>query len=50
MAITFGVAAVAAWPTNTNVGVVFFGILLALIFVVPTGVIYATTGLEIQYK
>lgn len=45
-----GVAAVAAWPTYTNVGVVFFGIALALIFVIPTGIIYATTGIEVEYN
>jgi hypothetical protein len=41
---------VAGWPTNTNVGVVFFGIALAVIFTVPTGIIYATTGIEVEYN
>ncbi|KAL2788318.1 OPT oligopeptide transporter protein-domain-containing protein [Aspergillus keveii] len=50
IAIGLGVAAVAGWPTNTNVGVVFFGIALAVIFTVPTGIIYATTGIEVEYN
>ncbi|KAB2575833.1 Glutathione transporter 1 [Lasiodiplodia theobromae] len=49
-AIVLGVAAVAGWPTYTTVGVVFFGIGLALVFVIPTGIIYATTGLQVEYN
>ncbi|KAI3539852.1 OPT oligopeptide transporter [Colletotrichum filicis] len=49
-AIAFGVAAVAAWPTETSVGVVFFGIALALVFVIPTGIIFATTGMEVEFN
>ena len=50
VAIVLGVAAVAAWPTETSVGVVFFGIGLALVFVIPTGIIYATTGMEVEFN
>ncbi|KAL4928339.1 OPT oligopeptide transporter protein-domain-containing protein [Aspergillus undulatus] len=50
IAIGLGVAAVAGWPTNTSVGVVFFGIALAVIFTIPTGIIYATTGIEVEYN
>ncbi|KAF2709098.1 OPT oligopeptide transporter [Pleomassaria siparia CBS 279.74] len=50
IAIALGVGAVAGWPTETSVGVVFFGILLAVIFVVPTGIIYATTGVEVEFN
>ncbi|KAI8275740.1 Oligopeptide transporter 2 [Colletotrichum sp. SAR11_57] len=50
LAIAFGVAAVAAWPTETSVGVVFFGIALALVFVIPTGIIFATTGMEVEFN
>ncbi|KAH7066492.1 OPT oligopeptide transporter [Paraphoma chrysanthemicola] len=50
VAIVFGVAAVAAWPTETSVGVVFFGIALALVFVIPTGIIFATTGMEVEFN
>ncbi|PHH92148.1 hypothetical protein CDD83_8716 [Cordyceps sp. RAO-2017] len=49
-AIVLGVVAVAVWPTHTAVGVVFFGIALALIFTIPTGIIFATTGIEIEYN
>ncbi|OHF03932.1 OPT oligopeptide transporter [Colletotrichum orchidophilum] len=49
-AIAFGVAAVAAWSTETSVGVVFFGIALALVFVIPTGIIFATTGMEVEFN
>ncbi|KAJ5197519.1 OPT oligopeptide transporter [Penicillium cf. viridicatum] len=48
--IVLGVAAVAGWPTFTSVGVVFFGIFLAVIFVIPTGIIAATTGIEIGFN
>ncbi|KAL4998892.1 OPT oligopeptide transporter protein-domain-containing protein [Aspergillus recurvatus] len=50
VAIVLGVAAVAAWPTFTSVGVVFFGIALALIFVIPTGIIEATTGIAVEFN
>ncbi|KAL4864822.1 hypothetical protein BDV12DRAFT_205518 [Aspergillus spectabilis] len=50
LAIVFGVAAIAAWPTFTNVGVVFFGMGLALVFVIPTGIIEATTGIEVSFN
>ncbi|GKU22320.1 unnamed protein product, partial [Fusarium langsethiae] len=48
--VAFGVASVAAWPTNTSVGTVFFGLALAIIFTVPTGIIYATTGIEVEFN
>ncbi|KAL4758894.1 OPT oligopeptide transporter protein-domain-containing protein [Aspergillus foveolatus] len=48
VAIVLGVAAVASWPTFTNVGVVFFGIALALVLVIPTGIIEATTGFSVE--
>lgn len=40
----------AAWPTNTSVGTVFFGIALAVLFTIPTGIIFATTGIEVEYN
>ncbi|WXC46223.1 hypothetical protein QX201_005916 [Fusarium graminearum] len=48
--VAFGVASVAAWPTNTSVGTVFFGLALAVIFTVPTGIIFATTGIEVEFN
>ncbi|KAL3478476.1 OPT oligopeptide transporter protein-domain-containing protein [Aspergillus californicus] len=50
VAVVFGVAAIASWPTFTNVGVVFFGIGLALVFVIPTGIIEATTGITVEFN
>jgi OPT oligopeptide transporter protein len=38
---------IAGWETYTSVGVVFYGIALCLIFVVPIGIIRAITGLEV---
>ncbi|KAJ0383775.1 hypothetical protein COL922a_009773 [Colletotrichum nupharicola] len=35
---------------DTSVGVVFFGIALALVFVIPTGIIFATTGMEVEFN
>ncbi|KAF4454414.1 hypothetical protein F53441_3040 [Fusarium austroafricanum] len=48
--IAFGVASVAAWPTNTSVGTVFFGLALAILFTIPTGIIFATTGIEVEFN
>ncbi|KAF5024438.1 hypothetical protein F66182_3524 [Fusarium sp. NRRL 66182] len=48
--IVFGIASVAAWPTNTSVGTVFFGIALAILFTIPTGIIFATTGIEVEFN
>ncbi|KIL87385.1 hypothetical protein FAVG1_09091 [Fusarium avenaceum] len=48
--VAFGIASVAAWPTNTSVGTVFFGLALAIIFTIPTGIIYATTGIEVEFN
>lgn len=50
IAVALGCAAVAGWPTYTNVGVVFFGLALAIVFVIPTGIIKATTGIEVEFK
>ena len=35
------------WPTYTTLGVVPYGLLLAVIFVIPVGVIKAMTGIEV---
>ncbi|KAI6779433.1 uncharacterized protein J7T54_005247 [Emericellopsis cladophorae] len=48
LSTVFGCVAIGCWPTNTSVGTVFFGIALALIFVVPIGIIYAMTGVEVS--
>ncbi|KAK5998914.1 Oligopeptide transporter 2 [Cladobotryum mycophilum] len=48
VSIALGCAAVAHYPTYTTVGVVFYGVILCFIFVVPTGIIYAVTGCEVS--
>ncbi|EYE98609.1 OPT oligopeptide transporter [Aspergillus ruber CBS 135680] len=50
VAIALSIAAVFGWPTYTTVGVIFFGILLALVFTIPTNVIAATTGMEVEFN
>lgn len=47
ISIVFGIVGIAVWPTYTSVGVVFYGILLCLIFVIPIGIVAAMTGIEI---
>lgn len=46
-AIGLGVAAVKGWETQTTVGVVFYGLALCLVFVIPVGIIKAMTGIEV---
>jgi OPT family small oligopeptide transporter len=47
IAMVLGFVGVAAYPTYTTPGVVPYGILLAIIFVVPVGIIKAMTGIEV---
>ncbi|TVY49363.1 Sexual differentiation process protein [Lachnellula occidentalis] len=47
VAICLGCAGIAGWQTYTTVGVVFYGVLMCLIFVIPVGIIKAVTGIEI---
>jgi len=46
-AVAFGVAGLAAYPTNTSPAVAIYGLLLALIFVIPIALINSITGNEI---
>ncbi|KAM3554084.1 hypothetical protein MY1884_006330 [Beauveria asiatica] len=46
-AVTVGCVAIAIYPTYTSVGVVFYGVIMCLIFVVPVGIVYAMTGVEV---
>lgn len=48
VSVVLGCVALAHYPTYTSPGVVFFGIALALIFIVPTGIILAMTGIEVS--
>jgi OPT family small oligopeptide transporter len=47
IACVFGVAGIAGWETYTTPGVVFYGIALTLVFLVPVGIIKAMTGIEV---
>lgn len=44
LAVILGMLGIGLWPTNTNPGVVLYGIALCLVFVVPIGIIAAMTG------
>ncbi|CAK7229617.1 hypothetical protein SBRCBS47491_007311 [Sporothrix bragantina] len=46
-AVAFGLAGIAGWQTYTTPGVVFYGILLCLVFVIPVGIVRAMTGVEV---
>ncbi|KAL1642599.1 hypothetical protein SLS58_005368 [Diplodia intermedia] len=47
VAIACSIGGVAGWETYTTPGVVFYGLALCLVFVIPVGLIYAITGLEV---
>ncbi|CAK7274084.1 hypothetical protein SEPCBS57363_005979 [Sporothrix epigloea] len=46
-AVAFGVAGLAGWQTYTTPGVVFYGILLCIVFVIPIGIVTAISGVEV---
>ena len=48
VAIALGVAVITGWQTYTTVGVIFMGLLLSVVYIIPAGVIYATTGIDIE--
>ncbi|CAK7567423.1 MAG: hypothetical protein SEPTF4163_005387 [Sporothrix epigloea] len=45
--IALGIAGLVNWQTYTTPGVIFYGIFLCLIFVIPIGIISAITGLQV---
>lgn len=47
VSMALGFAGVAGWPTYTTPGVVPYGLLLAVIFVIPVGIIKGMTGIEV---
>jgi len=47
IAVAVGMVGIACWPTNTTPWVVLYGIALCLVFVVPIGIIYAMTGVQV---
>ncbi|ATY66001.1 oligopeptide transporter [Cordyceps militaris] len=46
-AIALGIAGIAGWDTHTSPGVVFYGLALCVVFVIPVGIIKAMTGIEV---
>lgn len=46
-AVAVGCAGIASYPTYTSVAVVFYGIIMCLLFVIPVGIVYAMTGVEV---
>ncbi|KAB5527929.1 OPT oligopeptide transporter protein-domain-containing protein [Coniochaeta sp. 2T2.1] len=47
VAIAFAVAGIANWETYTTPGVVFYGLALCIIFVIPVGMVKSMTGIEV---
>jgi hypothetical protein len=47
IAVGCGMAGIGAWETYTNPAVVLFGIALALVFIIPVGIISAVTGIQV---
>ncbi|BEJ16019.1 hypothetical protein CspHIS471_0506240 [Cutaneotrichosporon sp. HIS471] len=47
LALGIGMAGVAAYPTGVTPAVVPYGVLLAVIFMIPIGLIYAVTGQQV---
>ncbi|KAI4740640.1 OPT-domain-containing protein [Aureobasidium sp. EXF-12298] len=47
ISVAFGCAGIAAWPTYTTVGTVFYGLALCLVFIIPIGIIRAITGIQV---
>ncbi|KAI1497904.1 OPT oligopeptide transporter protein-domain-containing protein [Biscogniauxia marginata] len=47
IAIAFGCAGIAAWDTYTSPAVVFYGLALCALFVIPIGIVKAMTGVEV---
>ena len=47
LAIACGIGGIAGWETYTTPGVVFYGLILCIIFVIPIGIVKAMTGIEV---
>ncbi|KAK0649302.1 OPT oligopeptide transporter protein-domain-containing protein [Cercophora newfieldiana] len=45
-AIGCGIGGISGWPTYTTPAVVFYGLLLCIVFVIPIGIVVAITGIE----
>ncbi|POR33863.1 Sexual differentiation process protein isp4 [Tolypocladium paradoxum] len=47
ISIVFGILGIALFPTYTSPAVVLYGLLLAAVFIIPVGLVFAMTGLEV---
>ncbi|KAK7530305.1 OPT oligopeptide transporter protein-domain-containing protein [Phyllosticta citribraziliensis] len=47
-AIACAVAGITGWPTYTSPAVIFYGMALCLVFVIPIGIIQAVTGMQVS--
>ena len=47
VAIGLGLIAILAFPTHTTVGAEFMGLALCVVFVIPIGIIYSVTNIEV---
>ncbi|UNI15963.1 hypothetical protein JDV02_002444 [Purpureocillium takamizusanense] len=47
VAIGLGIGGIVGWDTHTSPGVVFYGLALCVVFVIPVGIIKAMTGIEV---
>ncbi|KAI1382864.1 OPT-domain-containing protein [Hypoxylon trugodes] len=47
VAIALGCVGIAHWETYTSPGVVFYGLALCVLFVIPIGIVKAITGIEV---
>lgn len=47
IAIAFGSVGIANWETYTTPGVIFYGLALCAVFVIPVGIVKAITGIEV---
>ncbi|KAH8647115.1 OPT oligopeptide transporter protein-domain-containing protein [Xylariales sp. PMI_506] len=47
VAIALGCVGVAGWETYTTPGVVFYGLIMCAIFVIPVGIMKAVTGIDV---
>ncbi|KAJ2983912.1 hypothetical protein NQ176_g342 [Zarea fungicola] len=44
--VTLGLVGILHWPTGASPGAPFYGVWLAVIFLIPDGIIYAVTGIS----
>ncbi|KAH8694011.1 OPT oligopeptide transporter protein-domain-containing protein [Talaromyces proteolyticus] len=48
VALGLALGVIRGWPTYTNVGIAFMAFIIAAVFLIPLGLIYAMTGISIN--